>query len=197
MKRPWDEDKGFLPWLFLAVLVLGIGVLFKNQYLTKEAVKSDKDFYAALSSIATLGFLVVGGALSYIRFFKGRTLRSKINLELKTGIISLKDHFLHWVEVEIKNSGSVTIWHYQTQIIAALRKNSISCKVEVTDYIPSHDPNSGILLIDAGESSYEQGFLEVPKDVEVVSFQVTITDKYNHTWTRAITSKNAESKPKD
>jgi hypothetical protein len=195
MKRPWQEDTGALPWLFLLVLILGFGVLFKNHYLTKEAIKSDKDFYAALSSVATLFFLMIGGALSYIRFFKGRTLRSKINLELKTGIISLNDNFLHWVEVEIKNSGSVTIWHYQTQIIAVLRKNSITCKVDVTDFIPSYDPNSGIPLIDAGESSYEHAFLEVPKEVDVASFQVTITDKYNHQWTRSITSKNSESKP--
>lgn len=197
MKRPWQEDKGWLPWLFLLVLVLSIGVLFKSRYLTKELLKADKDFYAALSSIATVCFLVVGGALSYIRFFKGRTLRSKMNLELKTGVIPLKEQFLHWVEAEIKNTGSVTIWDYQTQIVATLRKNSISCEIPVTDYVPSFDPNTGILLIDAGESSYEHAFMEVPKEVEVVSFQVTITDKYNHKWTRSIMSKNSETKGND
>src|SRR5205085_1272201 len=157
------------PWLFLFVLVLGVGVLVKGHYLTKEVISHDKDFYAALSSIAALCFLMVGGVLSYIRFFKGRTLRPKMILELKTGTIQLSEHFLHWIEVEIKNSGSVTIWHYRTHITATLRKNSIFCKVDVTDFLPSYDPDSQIPLIDAGESSYEHAFLEVPKEVDVVT----------------------------
>jgi hypothetical protein len=196
MKPPWREDVGILPWLALIFLALAVILLFKSNYLSKDAFKNDKDFYAALSSLVTILVLTLGAGLSYIRFFKGRTLQPKINLELKAGVVQVKDENLHWIEVEIKNSGSVTIWHYKTTIVASLIKAAITCKVDVTDFVNAYDPLQQILLIDVGESAYEHALLLVPREVDVVSFQVEVRDKggdeSGHSWMRVITVKNLD-----
>lgn len=192
MRPPWREDTGILPWLFLLALVLGIALLVKDGYLTQATFKDNKDSFAAVASLTTACVLLLGGFLSYVRFFKGRTLKSKLNLELKAGSAPASGGYLHWVEAEIKNTGTVTVWHYRVKATAILHKGLIACSVEVGDFIQPPDASRRYTLIDVGESAYEQAFLLVPEEVDAVTFIVEVSDKSDHLWTRSVTAKNVE-----
>jgi hypothetical protein len=191
MHPPWKEDSWALPGLLLLVSVLGSAYLFKSNYISKEAIKADKDFYTAISSLATLSVFAIGGALSYIRFFKGRTLAAKMNLGLKSGMISGPANNLHWLELEMTNTGSVTVWHYKIRIKAILMKGDYTCACDIADFI-SPPEEAGEVLVDVGESAYEQAYIVVPKEVDAVTLQAIVIDKYRHVWYRSITVNNKE-----
>jgi hypothetical protein len=180
--------------LLMIALVFVIAVLFKDRIITTSLLSNNKDFLDALSKLATLFALLIGGVLSYLRFFKGRTFRPKLILKPQSGIIRVDDTLLHWLEIEIQNTGSVSIWNYKIKIYATFHGSGTSNQ-EVTEFVslPSQ-LQAEEHLVDVAESGFEHAFISVPMDVKAVTYQIVLIDQYNTAWTRCLTVKNSALK---
>jgi hypothetical protein len=173
--------------------VLVIAVLIKDGVLTKNRIVDNKELFDAISKIATILVLFIGGILSYVRFFKGRTLGPKLILKLQSGVVSVDKGLLHWIEIEIQNTGSVSIWNYDVKIYATYH-GTFASSDEITEfvYVP-HDLEVQEHVVDVGESAFEHAFLVVLPHVNAVTFQVVLIDQNRTMWTRCLTVKNSES----
>ena len=123
MKRPWRESVGLLPWLILIAIVLGVALLAK-QWGSPRTPGDAGNFVDTFSKIITTVFLVIGGIFSYLKFFKGRTLSPKLIITPQSGVIHDQSGYLHWIETQIENKGSVAVWNYEVIIYATLHGGS-------------------------------------------------------------------------
>lgn len=120
MRRPWRESAGLVPWLILIAIALGIALMVKQWGLPKTISDNTRNLVDTLSTIITTSLLVIGGILSYLKFFRGRTLSPKLIITSSTGVVADKNGFLHWIETQIENKGSVAVWNYEMSIDATL-----------------------------------------------------------------------------
>lgn len=191
MKQPWKESSGIVPWLILFACILAIAVLLKDKVITKSFVIGNKDVFDAISKITTTLFLIIGAILSYLRFFKGRTFRPKLIIKPISGVISFEKDMLHWVEIEIQNTGSVSVWNYDLKVHAFHHGRYSYCK-NVTEFVLAL-PDLGLQerLIDVGESAFEHLHIVIPNQVIAVTYFITVIDQNETTWTRCLTVKNS------
>ena len=193
MKPPWYESKGIIPWLLLILLVLLIAVLLKEGLISASILNSQKDTFDVVSKIITSIVMIVGGILSYIKFFKGRILRPKLNIIPRTGVIFLEKENLHWLDLEIQNKGSVAIWNYVVEVYATLHGDAPR-STKITEFIEI--PKSRTKeehLIDVGESSHEHAIIRVPKEIWAVTYQILISVPNGSMWDQYLTTSNMQT----
>jgi hypothetical protein len=173
------------------IILLIVGLLCLLLILAKDTIQINKDFIDTLSKIITAGILIIGGVFSYLKFFKGRTLSPKLVISPKSGIVRDRKGYLHWIEVQIENKGSVAIWSYETSIYAIFDGN-IHSRVPISNFVPL--PTKAKVkderLVDVGESVFEHAFLVVPRNVYSITFQIEVKDKKNNVWVRSLTVEN-------
>jgi hypothetical protein len=192
MKAPWRESTGILPWLILIATLLAIVFIFRNDLITKEYLIENKEYIDFISKTITSIAIVVGGILSYIKFFKGRILKPKLVIEASSGTIKTENGVLHWIEAEMKNIGNVAIWNHDTTIYATIHTAQSYCvKLDEFMTIP-YSLKGGESIIDVGESVFENAFLLVPDDAFAVTFQIIVKNEKKSIWSRSITVSNAE-----
>jgi len=193
MKPIWRESYGLLPWLILVAIFLGLAVLIKENKtsLIYKYLSTNKDTIPVITYLINTFIIVTGAIFSYLRFFKGRLFRPKLIIKLNVNVIKIDNTFLHSIEMELQNIGSVSIWNYQKRIIAIFH-SECPHSVEVTDFLSLPDIKKSEELIDAGESSFIFAHLKVPINVSAVTYQTIIYDQISTKWTRTITVKNSE-----
>jgi hypothetical protein len=197
MRKPWHESSGVIPWLIIVALLLLLAFLIKKGDVTSTALINNKDVIDVGLKVITSIFFITAGTLSYIRFFKGRTLQAKLIITPTCGTIQKPDDILHWIEVEIRNTGSVSVWNYTINITAKVhgKEDHHLC---VTDFVPlPKDLQKHEHLIDVGESAFEHAFLSVPCEAFAVTFQILVYDQSKAAWTRCITVSNKVSDSKN
>jgi hypothetical protein len=196
MKPPWYESRGLIPWMILLAIFLAGAVSIKEGWFAFIDFTANKDEIDGITKIFGLALLVIGGILSYLRFFRGRTLRPKLNISPKIGVIPLKGENLHWIDVEIENRGSVSIWNHEITIYATLHAPEPYC-VRIIEYVSTvKEGKIQEHLIDVGESSHEHAYLRVPNNIHAITYQIVVNDDRKTTWDRCITGGNSQPKDK-
>ncbi len=194
--KRWLSGKSSLPVLILVCVLLGIAVTFKFGNLDSSTITANKDLIDAIATIFSLFGFLVGGTLAYIRFFKGRVLKPKLDVEVQSSCIPSKTKNLHWIDVSIANKGSVAVWEYELWIywIAhSLDRNSMDAldnRTDMSDRIIQSSYKNGSSLIDVGETTFKHAVIELDKEPEAYTFEVILSDLENTIWRRCITVKN-------
>jgi len=192
MKSPWSESRFVVPVMaFIAVLLL-LCAPFKAGLISFADIVNKKDFIDAFSKIITSLVLIIGGVLSYIKFFKGRVLKPKIDIHLKTGAFATKEKILHWLEIAIENKGSVAVWNYTLELFAIPYPNRES-PTNISDSVIASDVEDQEHLVDVGETAFEHAVIELKKETFAYTFEIILTDDRGTKWRRCVTVKNAES----
>lgn len=177
--------------MIIIAIVLLLAVLFKEDIISISMVERKKDLIDSVSKLVTIVAIIVGGILSYLKFFKGRVLKPKLNIVPSVGFIELENENLHWIDLEIENKGSVAIWNYQLKVTATLH----SCepkKIQIKNFIsPALSSPIQENLIDVGESAFEHATFNVQKDIYAITFHISVTDQSDSIWDRYITSANS------
>jgi hypothetical protein len=190
-----SESTSIAEWLAMIAVFFLLLVAFKTGKLTKTSLVNDKDFFDTLSKIATAITVSAGATLAYIKFFKGRLLSPKLVILPTAGVIQSSEYNLHWIEVEIKNTGTVSIWNYAVEIKAKTHGVEEPAK-EVTNFLQWDAGELGETSVDIGESSYEHAFLELPlTSVQAVTFQIAVYGNRGVRWTRCLTVPNPVTLP--
>lgn len=190
MKRPWRESEGVIPWLILIIFFLVIALLIKYNVFPQNISDNTKNLVDAATKIITTIVLMIGGLFSYIKFFKGRLLSPKININFNSGVIKINDKNLHWLEVQLENKGTVSVWDYTTNIYAIFDGDT-ALHIPLTDFVPHPlETLERERAIDINETVFEHAFLKVPLTVSAVTFKVEIKDKTDTLWWRSCTVSN-------
>jgi hypothetical protein len=95
LKRLFYEISGIVSWLTLLAFILVIAVLIKDGVFTNTRLVENKDLFDSVWKITGTLVLIIGGILSYIRFFGGHALRPKLILKLQSGVIPIDKKYLH------------------------------------------------------------------------------------------------------
>lgn len=190
MWRPWRTSAGLFPWLLLTVVVLGVAVLFKVGVIPRRLDNDTVGLIGAAANVTTVVVLSVGGVLSYFKFFKGRTLSPRLVITPHAGRVAFNRENVFWIEAQIENKGSVTVWNYGVTVYAVLHRDKDE-RVTVSHFMP-HPPGTEQRekLIESGESVFEHAFLAVPDDATAVTFQIVVEDQSRATWWRSVTVSN-------
>jgi hypothetical protein len=108
----FDRVRVWATPVLLAVLVaLGMVYAAKVGVLSLGWLQSRKDAFAAINSIVGVIVLLAGSTIGYLRFFRGRTLTSRVELSISVDRLeSPRSGFLHSVTVSAKNIGTIAIW---------------------------------------------------------------------------------------
>lgn len=190
MRRPWHPSQDVLHWLVLLAAILIVALGIKEHWFLVTNIGQYKDGVTVITSIFGSAFLLIGGLLSYIRFFKGRTLHAKLNIMPRVGVIAINEsENLHWIDIEIENRGSVAVWRENLAIYATLHGDSPYC-VRVDDCMPLITEHGQDVFIDVAETAHEHAFLKVPGVVYAVTYHIVFTDIRAYTWVTFITSDN-------
>jgi hypothetical protein len=192
LKRIIYEISGSLSWLILLTIVLVIAVLIKDSVITNSKLVENKELIDVLSKIVTMVVLLTAGILSYIKFFGVHTLRPKLILKLQSGLIPVEKKLLHWIEVEVENTGSNSIWNYGIKIYAIYHGEPVA-KEEITKFVSA--PSALKIteqFVDVGESAFEHALVFVPPHIRAVTFQAVLVDENGAFWTRCLTVKNSQ-----
>ncbi len=97
----------------LTLLIIGLVMagLWRRHIVSLTWFKDRKDGIAAVSSVVSTVLLVVGATFTYFRFFRGRTLALRAELQLSATVHPTKEqHLIHAITLKIKNVGGSTIW---------------------------------------------------------------------------------------
>ena len=190
VKPLWYESRGIIPWMILVAIGLGVAVLFKEGIISILWLGKNKDAINAGTGIVTSFAILIGGTLTYLKFFKGRVLRPKVVLAPTSGFIILKDENLHWIDIAIENKGSVAIWNFAVEITAVLHGETRK-SINVTDFIKIQTDNvKNDYLIDVGETTSEHAVIMVPKQIQAVTFLIKMTDQHGTIWDSYLTTTN-------
>lgn len=100
------------------LVTFGLVLVFVNfvsyGILTASRLAANKDALDALSSSVNIVVLLIGSVFSYYRFFRGRTFFSRAEICVAVSVIdTTSDYYIHFVCVEIKNIGTLSIWNPQ------------------------------------------------------------------------------------
>ena len=98
--------------LSIVAIALLIANVWKHQILSSTWLGTHKDALAALNSIVTLLVFLAASIFSYYRFFRGRTLSLRANLDIDISVHETPNEYnLHAYTVTAKNVGTSTIWN--------------------------------------------------------------------------------------
>ncbi|MBE9070564.1 hypothetical protein IQ260_28380 [Leptolyngbya cf. ectocarpi LEGE 11479] len=194
--KRWLSSKSSLPVLILICLLLGVAVTFKFGNLDSSTITTNKELIDTISTIFSLFGFLIGGTLAYIRFFKGRVLKPKLDIEVQSSCIPSKTKNLHWIDISIANTGNVAVWEdglWIYWIAHSLDRNSMDVldnRADMSDRIIQSPYKNGSSLVDVGETTFEHAVIELDKEAEAYTFEVILSDLENTVWRRCITVKN-------
>lgn len=194
MKKPWSESNNSIPILVLITVILLIIFGIQKDIISLNYFVRNRDFIDALSIIITTLAIIIGGILSYIKFFKGRVLKPKLNLKPSCGFVESNKDNLHWLTVELENMGTVSIWYPQIEasVIFHLPNGKLESKPNL-NFTSLFQGNEGEQLIDVGESLNKHATLTVPKDVLALTFKIMVNDSKGTIWESYITTPNVKA----
>lgn len=188
--------------IVFALSVLAIALLaanaWKHQILSATWLKSQKDALAALNSIVTLLVFLAASVFSYYRFFRGRTLSLRAELNLDVSVHETPNESnLHAFTLTAKNVGTSTIWNPIPKITAVTHgPNSTEEKRDIVNWFEQHPtdgPKGTAAVIEADETVSFFGRQSVLKSAWAVTYTASVTADSGDTWFASKTISNKES----
>lgn len=181
-------------FLSVVVLVLLLAVLIDAGIVSARALTANKDLIDVLSTLASFGLLLVGAVLAYFRFFRGRTLSPRLDLEINCSVFEATPaEHLHVLSIEVVNIGPVAIWEPRP-IVEVIRHSGGGSRSEVISewFTPKLTPDGieRIAVLDTGESA--QFFTQelITTEIKVVTYFAHVSTERGAVWSKAITVGN-------
>ena len=186
VQAPWREGSIVIPLLFLGAVALGIAVLFHDGVINAKVLADNKDAIDAGSTVISTTLLVAGAAAAYVKFFKGRLLRPKLNLKLNGGVIPGRLENTVWVEAEISNAGVVVIYDYTLGLDAVIDgvTEDFSPRVQ-NDVTGATSPV--VRSIYVGETAFAHAVITLPSPMVPTTFRFFVKLHDKTRWSRRIT----------
>ncbi len=184
--RLWLRRNHALAWVILAIVVLSLASLIKEGLLSPDWLKKNQDLIGTTSTVITTALVVLAALASYFRFFHGRLLNPKLRIGTAYGLIEIDDGNLHWLDVELENTGPIALWGYNVTIVASFDQDNHH--VHLHSLASKED--SGDPAIDPGETAYEHGTIKVPKEADFITFRIEVRSPAGTTWDRCVTVSN-------
>lgn len=178
--------------LALTLLVAGLFLanLIRHEVLSTSTLAESKDALSALQSAVQILFIVLGAVFSYYRFFRGRTFVSRANVDVDVTVIETpKQVALHWITIEFRNLGTVSIWAPQPEVIVELVGPTGTSSETWRDWREASTGRERVRhfsVVDSGEAISFTALKEIPADIWAVGYQVFVTDADGVRWKRAV-----------
>jgi hypothetical protein len=178
--------------LGLTLLVAGLLLanLIRHGILSASALSQSKDALSALQSAVQILFIVLGAIFSYYRFFRGRTFVSRAIVDVDVAVIeTTRTYTLHWVTLEFKNLGTVSVWAPRPEVIVRLTGptgTSVETWDDWREASTGRERRRHLSVVDSGETISFTALKEVPVDIWAVEYQVFVTDSDGVRWKRAV-----------
>lgn len=174
--------------------VLLLANLIKYGILSASRLTQSKDALNALQSAVQVVVLVLGAVFSYYRFFRGRTFVSRGDLTISVTVIeTTAAHNLHWVSIEFKNLGTVSVWDPKPEVFVTMFSPDGVISDSWSDWheaVTGSEKRRGFSVIDSGETATFTTHQEVSKGVWAVEYQLFVTDSDGVQWKRAAMIEN-------
>lgn len=151
----WSPSRFTNPLLGLIAIALCIAVLAKHDIVSLGSLARNKDALDAVASLVTTTAVVIGGSLTYLRFFHRRVFHPKLNLSLLVTRWNTARGEAHSIEVRLKNVGPVAIWNYEVKLIAL--HHPLDGSKSVRSQVPTGVESSNERLRDADEVLIDVG----------------------------------------
>jgi hypothetical protein len=176
--------------LVAVAILLGLAVLYRRG-LTVSFLAKHKDGLAALNNTVGVTALVIGGVLTYFRFFRGRTFAEKASLQTKVGVTKSPSGDLHHsIKIEVKNVGTTTMTAPVMEIQARREHADGSTSSDsVEDWRPK--PQYGAWYsVEPGETATYFAEESHGHDVWLVSYDVMVRLSNGRAWTDYVAVEN-------
>lgn len=196
--------------LTLLIAALFVAGLWRRQIVSLAWLASNKDGIGAASSIASTALLIVGATFAYFRFFRGRTLALRAELQLSAVVHPTKQpHLIHAITLKVKNVGGSTIWHPTPRLrfkCYGQAADSATGEIAFSDVTeaPSEMRDTAAASFSVIETEETVSFFavrEVPEAVWVAVYKATLTADSGDVWTAYCSVANVAKKdapdPKD
>jgi hypothetical protein len=171
--------------------LLAIANLIKFGYLSADILVKNKDFIDVIGKIFTAIVVLVGAAVSYLRFFRGRLFSYSANIQMNVSLHKINDDiFLHVINVDIKNDGTFPIWEPMPILIVYPHGiSALGDPVEVKFWEPELE-KSNLKVVNALETEQFYAFYYAPKSIAVFTYVVRVKSRDGVEWSRKITITN-------
>jgi hypothetical protein len=183
-----------VPLMVVVAGLLLLANLIKDGILSASELTQSKDALNALQSAVQVVFIVLGAVFSYYRFFRGRTFVSRGDLTISVTVIeTTATHNLHWVSIEFKNLGTVSMWDPKPEVFVTIFGPDGVVSDSWSDWreaVTGRERRHGFSVIDSGETATFTNHKEVSKGVWAVEYQVFVTDSDGVRWKRATMIEN-------
>ena len=177
-------------WLGYIVAILFTAEVVKLLIVHAEWLGSKKDPIQSITTIVSSGLVVLGALFAYFRFFHGRTFARRLDIQLDVKVIKTTPvAFLHAIDLDIKNIGSVPIWNPTVVLRIQQHGQSVGEPEEIDDWQDPFPIDRGS-VIDTQESQQFYVWRRIPEDTWAVTYWVKVSTSRGEAWTRAITIAN-------
>jgi len=183
--------------LTLIIAVLLLANAWKHRIVSVQWLTDHKDALSALNSIATLVILLAGAIFSYYRFFRGRTLSLRAELDLEVSIHQVPtEGFFHAARFSAKNVGTSTIWnprpHLRLELHGAGKQDRFIEIEHWWEQAVSEADNESAAVIEPDETVYFFAQRPIPVDVWAVTYWASLEADSGDTWHIAKTVSNCD-----
>lgn len=185
-----------------ALVVIGVSLLLanliKHHLLSSSALTNNKDALAALNNSVNIVVIVVGSVFSYYRFFRGRTFYSRAELKITVEVIrATADVFIHFVTLEAKNIGTLSIWNPVPVLKMYQYGPDGSTETTFEHWSEAKSPKAhgeSLAVIDSGESASFWADTEVAAKTWAVVYTAFVHADSGDIWKQVAVVKNIETK---
>lgn len=176
-----------IAFLSVAILVLSVANLIKSGIITWDTLKAHKEALDATSSFVNIIVVIVGAVLSYFRFFHGRTLATRAELDLNVCVHSLPSGLmLHTISLSLKNVGGSAIWNPRPAVAVLVSDESGSQPIDTIDHwkdsLELTDGALRVAVVDTGETGRFQTYRTFHAQAWVVTYFARVSCDSGDVW---------------
>ena len=176
----------------LATLLVFL-VNWKYQIITSASIVTNKDIIDVISKFVSSLAIVIGGILSYYKFFKGRIFSERLKLYINARVTNVTElQNFHFIDIQLENVGTITVW--EPRIFLDIVHYSEDRKEEKVDLIERNtEKNEDELykpLIEVSESVSNHFNHLVDVKNWLVVYRVKVVSKRGNIWERLVSIPN-------
>ena len=180
--------------LSVITVFLLVAVAFRLHVISADALVDNKELIDVSTKLLGALVLTLGAVASYFRFFKGRTLSPRLNIEATVDVIPIDAaRNLQVLSVEVRNVGAIAIWGLEPRVEIRYHSDSPRTEEDVGDWwtpLDHRDSKLRLRMLDTEESSQFVVHREVPGDVWAVTYFTRVSLSSGHSWHRVTTASN-------
>ena len=181
--------------LTLLLIALTLANAWKYRIVSAEWFTEQKDALSALNSIVTMLILMAGAVFSYYRFFRGRTLSLRTELNVNVSVHQTPEQYrIHAITLTVKNVGSSTIWNPKPLIALHIHgPKGVAERREITDWWEEEASSEHLApVIDSGETVTFFAQQRIPDGAWAVTYSASLRADQGDVWHVSKTVSNKE-----